>query len=106
MRELMIVVNKVLVEKVEISNAKEAMIEARKKTAKTAPCSAQFGPCSAVSARNDSIASCGQPCDCAMAICCVRIIDERICNTTVISTSIIANETKTKINTPSSFPPS
>ena len=40
----MMVVNSVLVEKVEINSASDAMMEARRKTANTAPCTDHVGP--------------------------------------------------------------
>jgi len=47
------VVNSVLVENVEISSASDAMMDARKNTANTAPCSDQVGPLAAVSSRSE-----------------------------------------------------
>ena len=81
----MIVVNSVLVENVEISSASEAMMEARRNTANTAPCSDQFGPLASVSDRSDSIASCVQPMARAISCCCSTTIVVRMCSTAIIS---------------------
>ena len=55
------VVNSVLVEKIDSISAVEEITAARRKTASAAPCKSQVGPCLRVSAVSAAISSAGQP---------------------------------------------
>ena len=54
------VVKSVLLEKVEINIAIEAMIVARRKTENTAPCSEAVGPCARISDFSSATSCAGQ----------------------------------------------